>query len=400
MAEGPIRMRAAVLWAVGRAPEVVEVELAPPKAGEVLVRVAASGVCASDLHVVEGRLPEPLPLVPGHEAAGVVVAVGPDVGRVGVGDHVVLTILSSCGACPSCRRGRPNFCQRAVAMAASGCLADGTSRLSLNGRRLHHFNAVSSFAEYAVVPASAVVPIPAEVPLESAALIGCAVLTGFGAVVNTAAVPAGASVAVFGCGGVGLHCVQAARLVGATPIVAVDVQPARLELARRLGATHLVDASRQDPVAAVRAATGGGAAYVFEALGSEETIGQAWEATEVGGTTVVVGIVPRGRLIRLDPWNFMSEKVLRGCYLGSADIVRDVPRLVELYRRDRLRLDELVTARLPLTRVGEALDRLRAGEGVRSVIVPDGADVVPASPGPGGLREPGPGDRDAGPARR
>jgi Zn-dependent alcohol dehydrogenase len=398
MAEDRIRMRAAVLWAVGRAPEVIEVELAPPRAGEVLVRVAASGVCASDLHVVEGRLPEPLPLVLGHEAAGVVVGRGPGVRGVEVGDHVVLTILSSCGACPSCRRGKPNFCRRAAEMASRGCLADGTSRLSLEGRVLHHFNAVSSFAEYAVVPASAVVPIPTELPLESAALISCAALTGFGAVVNTASVPPGASVAVFGCGGVGLHCVQAARLIGATPIVAVDVQPARLELARGLGATHLVDASRQDPVAAVRRVTGGGAAYAFEALGSEATIGQAWEATEIGGTTVVVGIVPRGRLIRLDPWNFMSEKVLRGCYLGSAEIGRDVPRLVELYRQDRLRLDEMVTARLPLSRVGEALDRLRAGEGVRSVIVP--AQGAPPSSAPAGLLETGPGDGDAGPPER
>jgi S-(hydroxymethyl)glutathione dehydrogenase / alcohol dehydrogenase len=367
-----VRTLAAVLWEVGRPVEIAEVDLAPPREGEVLVKIAACGVCASDLHVVEGDLPEPLPLVLGHEAAGVVAKVGQGVDSLAPGDHVVLALVPSCGECDECRRGRPNFCRLGARMAASGTLADGTSRLSLDGTTLHHFNSVSSFAGHAVVPESVAVKIRDDVPLDTVALVGCAVLTGWGAVVNTARVPEGASVAVWGCGGVGLNIVQAARLAGAGPIVAVDVRPQSLDLARSLGATHALQAGPDvDVVHAVRDITNGGPDYGFEAIGREATIQEAWAAVGPRGTVVVVGIMPKGSTLELDPWQFFLEKTLKGSFLGSANVREDVPRLVDLYASGDLRLDELVDRRIPLEELPGAFDRLRAGEGLRQLVVFD-----------------------------
>lgn len=366
-----MKTRAAVLWQPRETVQILEVDLAPPKAGEVLVKVAACGVCASDLHVVDGHLPKEPPLVLGHEAAGVVVETGPQVERLTPGDHVVLALVPNCGLCRACRSGRQNFCERSGRMAATGTLADGTSRLSHDGTALHHFNAVSSLAEYAVVPESAAVPVRGDVSLEAAALCGCAVITGYGAVVNTARVETGATVAVWGCGGVGLNCVQAARLTGAAVIVAVDLTSEKLKAAERLGATVLVDAREQDPVDAVRRATYGGADYVFEAIGREEAIRQAWAAAASGGSVVVVGMMPRGSLLTIDPWPFIYEKKLLGCFLGSARIRVDIPRLLDLYADGRLALDELVSHRIPLEELPAAFDRLRAGESLRQVVVFD-----------------------------
>ena len=365
-----MRMQAAVLWAPGVPVEVREVELEPPRAGEVLVRLAACGVCASDLHVVDGDLPEPLPLVLGHEAAGVVVEVGPGVERPAPGDHVVLALVPSCGECASCRRGRRNFCELGATMAATGTLADGTSRLSADGRRLHHFNSVSSFAEYAVVPQSVAVSIRRDVPLDVAALVGCAVLTGYGGVFRTAGVEEGASVAVWGCGGVGLNVVQAARLAGARPIVAVDTRPEKLRLAERLGATHAVEAAPEtDAAAAVRELTDGGVDYAFEAIGREATIREAWDALRPGGTAVVLGLPPKGSTLTVDTWGFINEKTLKGSFLGSADIGEDVPRIVDLYAAGELNLDDLVSARLGLADLPAALERLRRGDALRQLVV-------------------------------
>ncbi|HEY7003953.1 MAG TPA: Zn-dependent alcohol dehydrogenase [Gaiellaceae bacterium] len=366
-----MKTQAAVLWKPGEL-EILDVDLAPPRAGEVLVRIAACGVCASDLHVVDGELPEPMPLVLGHEAAGVVVETGPRVASLAVGDRVVLALAPSCGECSECRRDRPNFCELGARMAAEGTLADGTSRLSLDGTRLHHFNSISSFAGHAVVPESAAVRIDGDVPLESVALIGCAVLTGYGAVANTAGVEEGATVAVWGCGGVGANVVQGARLAGASRIVAVDTRPEKLELARTLGATDSVHAAADvDVVAEVRDLTGGGPDYAFEAIGAESAIQQAWAAVRPGGTVVVVGMMPRGSMLTIDPAPFISEKTLKGSFLGSARIREDVPRLVGLYRSGELELDRLVSRRLPLAGLPDAFDRLRAGDAVRQVVVFD-----------------------------
>jgi S-(hydroxymethyl)glutathione dehydrogenase / alcohol dehydrogenase len=365
-----MKTHAAILWRPGDPVEIAEIDLAPPRDGEVLVKIAACGVCHSDLHVVDGTLPEPLPLVLGHEASGVVAEVGPGVESLVPGDHVVLALVPSCGRCAECLRGQPNFCEVGARMAESGTLADGTSRLRLEGATLHHFNAVSSLAGHAVVPESVAVKIRGDVPLDTVALIGCAALTGCGAVVNAAQVGEGASVAVWGCGGVGLNVVQGARLAGAEPIVAIDVRPEKLELARSLGATDVIRAGEaMDVVAAVKQATGGGPDYAFEAVGEEATIQQAWLAAGPRGTVVVVGIMPRGSSLTIDPWELLNEKSLKGSFFGSADVRADVPRLVDLYADGQLRLDELIERRIPLAELPAALERLRAGDGLRQVVV-------------------------------
>jgi Zn-dependent alcohol dehydrogenase len=257
-------------------------------------------------------------------------------------------------------------------MAAEGTLADGTSRLSLDGTTLHHFNSISSFAGHAVVPESAAVKIRTDVALHAAALVGCSVLTGYGAVANTAGLEEGATVAVWGCGGVGANVVQGARLRGAAQIVAVDTRPEKFELARTLGATDVVEAGAGvDAVAAVQDLTGGGPDYAFEAIGSERAIQEAWKAVRAGGTLVVVGIMPRGASLTIDPWQFMSEKTLKGTFLGSARIQEDVPHLIDLYQSGDLELDRLVSRTLRLDELPDAFDRLRAGEVVRQVVVFD-----------------------------
>jgi len=362
-------MRAAVLTGVNAAFRVAEVDLAPPRAGEVLVRVAASGLCRSDLNAITGkRTLVPFPAVIGHEASGVVVECGPGVERLREGDAVVLSIVPSCGSCGACAVRRTNYCAVAGAAMAAGALLDGTRRLSSGGRELHHFLTVSSFAQYAVVPESGAVALPKSMPLDQAALLSCSVVTGFGAVHNTARVVAGSRVAVYGCGGVGLNIVQGARLAGAGQIIAVDVSDDKLELARRLGATGTVDARTEDPVAAVRGLTGG-ADYAFEALGREETVQQAWASLDVRGQLVLVGLLPGGARITLDAGPFVSEQSVKGCYFGSADLHRDIPVLVGHYLRGDLDLDELITRRITLEQLEEAFDDLRAGLGARSVLV-------------------------------
>jgi len=364
-----VKMHAAVLAGVGQPFEVAEVDLAGPSAGEVLVQVAASGLCASDLNAIDGkRSLSPFPAVLGHEAAGTVVDVGPDVTRLTVGDPVIMSIVPSCGDCVYCRRGRPNYCLAASTAMKDGTLFDGTRRLSRDGQRLNHFLTVSSFAEYAVVPESGAVAIDPRMPLDRAALVSCAVLTGFGAVMNTAAVPPGARVAVFGCGGVGLNVVQAARLAGASRVVAVDVSAAKLDTARRFGATDVIDVTSDDPVAAIRDLLGG-VDFAFEALGREQTVRQAWNSLDVGGEAVVVGLMKHGATLTLDADPLVNEQRLRGCYFGSANLARDVPALVERYLAGELLLDELISQRIALNDLDSAFERLRNGEGARNVVV-------------------------------
>ena len=362
-------MNAAVLTGLGKPFEVHEVDLAPPGPGEVLVKVAASGLCASDLNAIDGkRTLVPFPAVLGHEAAGTVVETGPGVTRLHPGDPVVLSIVPSCGACASCARGRPNYCVTAGTAMDGGNLFDGTSRLSLNGQRLNHFLAVSSFAQYAVVPESGAVAVANNMPLDRAALVSCAVLTGVGAVLNTAKVPAGARVAVFGCGGVGLNIVQGARIAGAERIVAVDVTDDKLAVATRFGATDVVDARDVDPAQAIRDLAGG-VDYAFEALGREETVRQAWRSLDVGGEVIVVGLMRHGATLTIDANPLVNEQGIRGCYFGSSVLTRDVPALVDRYLAGDLLLDELISQRIGLDGLDGAFDRLRAGEGARNVLV-------------------------------
>lgn len=361
-------MRAAVLYEVGRPLVVEDVELLPPRGGEVLVRIAATGVCHSDLHYIKGDLVMPLPVVLGHEAAGIVEAVGPGVTSVRPGDRVVILFAPACGHCRYCDSGRPHLCE--MRYRVRGKMPDGTTRLRARGREVHHFTCVSSWAERAVVPEAGVLPIGPDVPLAAAALLGCAVTTGVGAVVNTARVVPGSSVAVFGLGGVGLNVVQGARLAGADTIIGVDLLDHRLEADRRLGATHTVNAGRADPVAEIRDLTQGGVDYAFEVIGRAATVRQAVDACARGGTAVVVGLPPSREELHLPgPAFVLDEKTLRACFYGSSRLRADIPRLLALYRAGRLALDELVTATFPLDQVNDAVAALDRGDGLRSVLV-------------------------------
>ena len=359
-------LRAAVLHAFGQPLVVEDLELDPPKAGELAVRMAASGVCHSDLHVAQGIHPTSLPVVLGHEGAGVVEEVGPGVADLAPGDHVLLTWLPYCGRCRQCVRGRPNRCENTAWYDAT--MEDGTCRFHRNGRPVHHYN-TSSFADRSVVPARTAVKVDASLPLTELALMGCAVMTGVGAVLNTAHVRPGDSVAVVGCGGVGLNVVQGARIAGAAAIVAVDVVPGKLELARELGATHVVDASAGDAVEAVRELVPGGVDHAFEALGRPETIDTTLALTGRGGQAVLIGMAPPGARVPLDALTTtLEERCVRGSWYGSCVPLRDLPLLVELYRSGRLRLDPLITT-CTLDDVNDAFRRMEAGETARSVIV-------------------------------
>jgi Zn-dependent alcohol dehydrogenase len=365
-------MKAAVLRDPAHPVVVEDVELDPPRAGEVLVRVAAAGVCHSDVRLADGELGEGRwPMVLGHEGAGVVEAVGEDVDHVAAGDHVALCFVPACRACRACRAGRPNLCEPAGRNSRAGTLMDGTSRLHSNGTPLQHALMTACFAERTVVAAAAAVKIPEELPLWQAALLGCGVVTGIGAVRNAARVARGEAVCVIGCGGVGLQVIAGARLAGAAPIVAVDRGPAKLELARSFGATDTVDASAGDAAAAVRELTDGGAQHAFEVVGSAGTIRLAWDSIRSGGQVVVVGLVPRGVEVSVPGIELLSEKTLRGTYYGSGDAARDLPELASLALAGRLDLAAAVTHTTGLDGVEEALDRLRRGEGARTVVIVD-----------------------------
>jgi S-(hydroxymethyl)glutathione dehydrogenase/alcohol dehydrogenase len=288
---------------------VENIDCQEPHTGEVLVRIAASGVCHSDLHVVHGSQTTNLPIVLGHEGAGIVEAIGPNVTRVKVGDHVVLSWVPYCGQCVFCLSGRPNLCSVAYAALAKGTLLDGTSRLSRFGKPIYHYSFISSFAEYSVVPEAGCVVIHPEIPLDKASLVGCAVMTGVGAAINTARVHPGSTVAVIGAGGVGLNVMQGAQLAGAATIIAVDIIPSKLARASVFGATHLINSKEVDAVAAVRELTNGlGADYTFEAVGHPITMRQCWEMARPGGTVVMVGIAGEGTELSLPANRVVREE--------------------------------------------------------------------------------------------
>jgi S-(hydroxymethyl)glutathione dehydrogenase/alcohol dehydrogenase len=360
-------MKAAVMRA-NRAPLCFEeVRIDEPGPGEVLVRTAATGVCHSDLHVIEGSLPVPPPSILGHEPAGIVEAVGAGVTDFAPGDHVIGCITAWCGACRFCTAGRPYLCPGQYAGRPPGA----KPRLSGgDGAPIAQFANLSAFAEKMLCPERSLVKIRSDVPLDRACLVGCGVTTGLGAVLNTVHVPAGSSVAVVGCGGVGLAAIQGARIVGAGTIVAVDTQPWKLELARKLGATHCADAKSGDPVAAVQAATGGGADFVFECLGSVPTVQQAVAMTGRGGTAVLVGLVPIAQLVPISAADLtLQEKKITGSYMGSNRFRFDMPKYLDFYLDGRLRLDEMISSRTPLGGLNDAFDRMRRGEAARQVIV-------------------------------
>lgn len=358
-------MRAAVLPAIPSALEITEVQIDKPGPREVLVRTVASGLCHSDLHFMEGKYSHDTPTIPGHEAAGVVEAVGSDVTMFAPGDHVIGCLSIFCGRCKYCLSGRPVLCTRQGLERT----AEQPPRLSRDGERIHQFLRLSAFAEWMLVNENTLVKIPEEMPLDRAALIGCAVTTGLGAVFNTAKVPAGSTVAVIGCGGVGLNCVQGAALAGAGRVIAVDTNPGKLELARDFGATDLVDATKGDPVEQVRELTDGGVEYAFEAIGLKVTAEQSFGMLERGGTATIIGMIPEGEKIELPGSDFLDEKKIQGSNMGSNRFRVDMPRYVDLYLQGRLKLDELVSARIGLDEVNAGFDAMRRGEVARSVIV-------------------------------
>ncbi|HET7899535.1 MAG TPA: Zn-dependent alcohol dehydrogenase [Candidatus Nanopelagicales bacterium] len=365
-------MRAVVFTGPGRPVEVREVDLAAPREGEVLVRIAGAGVCHSDLHVWKGEWPRQVPVVLGHEGSGEVVDVGPGVTGLRPGDHVVLSWIAPCGECRWCRAGHEARCTFAAEVVGpQGVLFDGTTRLSMDGEPVRHYLGVSSWAEYAVVPASGAIKVRDDAPLDVIALVGCAVATGVGAVLNTAKVEVGSTVVVIGCGGVGLSIVQGARLAGASRIVAVDLVAAKTGIALAVGATDAVDGSAYDAVDAVRDLLPEGADYAFDGIGHTATTEQAIRMLGLGGAAVLVGLPPSGARASFEPLVLteLDGRILGSNY-GSIRPARDLPWLVDRYVEGDLMLDELVTARRPLEAAGDALEQLATGQVLRTLLVP------------------------------
>ena len=363
-------MKAAILEEQGKPLVIGDLDVAAPRHGEVLVGVKHCGLCHSDLSIIDGVFPTEVPIVLGHEAAGVVEEVGPGVDSLQVGDHVVLSAVPPCGQCYGCVRGEPGTCANVIGIQTNS-LADGRTGLSRNGERVLRGVGVAAFAEKVVTPATGAVKIDADVPLDIVCVIGCAVQTGVGAVLNTAGVEEGATVLVMGLGGIGLSIVQGARLAGAARIVVSDPISARREKAVALGATDSVDPTKDDLATKVLDVTAGvGADYAFDAVGSSKLIETGVWATRAGGTTVCVGAAPLEESINVGPAALftIAEKKLLGCTLGSCNSLRDVPRLVALWKAGRLDLEALITARRPLSEINEAAADMRAGLGVRTVL--------------------------------
>ncbi len=365
-----MRFRAAVLPASGQSLAIDDVVVRALKPSDVLIRVAASGLCHTDLEVIEGSWPRPTPIILGHEGAGVVEAVGENVTVVRPGDHVIASWNPTCGHCFFCDRNEPILCEPYREAELNGHLIDGGSRLRSAGNEVHHFMHVSSHAEYCVVDETSAVPIPDDIPLDRACLIGCGVMTGVGAAMHIARVSMGSSVVVFGAGAVGLNVVQGASLLRADVIVAVDVSEQRLELASRLGATHLLDPKKDDVLTEVHDLTGGrGADYTFEAAGVTESVRGALEAARPGATVVILGKTNVDAEIALRFGSLLGEKRITRSSYGGARPRDDFPFLARSYLEGDLKLDELVGHRISLAEINEGFDAMRRGEFVRSVIV-------------------------------
>lgn len=373
-----MKIKAAVLNAMGAKPPYAQskplsietVELDPPGPGEVLVKVAAAGLCHSDLSVINGDRPRATPLVLGHEAAGVVEQAGPGVDDLAKGDQVSFVFVPSCGHCLPCQEGRPALCEPGAAANGKGELLSGARRLHRNGAPLYHHVGVSCFAEYATVSRRSLVKIDPDVPLDEAAMFGCAVLTGVGAVFNTAGVRPGQSVGVVGLGGVGLTAVLGALVAGARTIVAIDLNDQKLALARQLGATHAFNAGDPDCVAQAREATQGGVDAAIEIAGSVKALETAFKITRRGGQTVTAGLPNPTHMFPVPPVTLVAEeRTLKGSYIGSCVPARDLPRYMALYRQGRLPIDRLLSDRLKLEDINAGFDRLNEGKAVRQVVV-------------------------------
>ncbi len=357
-------MKAAVMYGVDQPLVIEDVDVDEPRATEVLVRTSATGVCHSDLHFMEGKYPMQCPAVLGHESAGVVEKAGAEVTRVQPGDRVVIAFIASCGHCDNCIQGRPFLCLNSQNLGRN-------DRLSMKDEPVTQFAGMGAFAQYQLVSENALVQVPADVPMEVASLVGCSVMTGVGAATNTARVQAGQTVAVVGCGGVGLNVIQGAVAAGASRVIAVDMLENKLAAAREFGATDVVDASTGDPVAQVKELVRGGVDYAFEAIGLTQTAEQCFEMAKRGGRAVIVGMLPFDSQVKLPGAAFLSEKGMIGSFYGSTRQTHDMAWLMELYRQGRLKIDELISRRYALAEINEAYAALKNGEVNRSVILFD-----------------------------
>jgi S-(hydroxymethyl)glutathione dehydrogenase/alcohol dehydrogenase len=358
-------MKAAVLHAPRTPMTIEEVSIEKPRRREVLIRTAAAGLCHSDLHFVEGSYPTPVPAVLGHESAGVVEAVGEDVTYLKPGDHVISCLSVFCGHCEFCLSGRMSICQEPEVRMPPGT----AKRLSWKGGHMNQFLNLSSFAEQMVVHEHALVKVRPDMPLDLAALIGCGVITGYGAVVHTAKVEPGSTVAVFGAGGIGLSTINGAAIAGAGRVIAVDRDPFKFDLAKTFGATDVVDAGAGDAVEQIKALTGGGVDYAFECIGLKQTAEQSFACLRPGGTATIIGMIPLGTKIELHGFDFLRERRIQGSLMGSNRFRTDMPRLIEFFMQGRLHLKEMVSQRIRLDQINEGFEAMKRGGTARSVIV-------------------------------
>jgi S-(hydroxymethyl)glutathione dehydrogenase/alcohol dehydrogenase len=358
-------MKAAVLHAARQPMTIEDIEIHKPGRREVLVRTAAAGLCHSDLHFIEGAYPTPTPVVLGHESAGIVEEVGEDVSYLKKGDHVISCLSVFCGHCEFCLSGHLSICQDPSVKMAPG----KARRLTWKGEHLNQFLNLSSFAEQMVVHEHALVKVREDMPLDLASLIGCSVITGYGAVAHTARIEPGSTVAVFGAGGIGLATINAAAIAGAGRIIAVDLDPFKLNLARAFGATDVVDASQGDTVKRINELTKGGVQYAFECIGLKSTAEQSFSCLRSGGVTTLIGMIPVGTKIELHGVDFLRERKIQGCMMGSNRFRTDMPRLIEFYLQGRLKLDQMVSARIRLEDINEGFAQLKTGGVARNVIV-------------------------------
>ncbi len=360
-------MKAAVFREIGQPLSIEEVQIDKPKGHEVLIKTAACGVCRSDLHYIEGNYAHPKPAILGHEAAGIVEKVGEQVSYVRPGDHVITCLSVFCGHCEFCVTGRPYICKNSETAREK----TEPSRITQSGKDINQYYNLSAFAEQMLIHEHALVKIREDMPLDRAALIGCAVVTGFGAVIHTAKIGVGSTVAIIGCGGIGLSAVNGAAIAGAGRIIAVDIQEAKLDLARQFGATDVVNATEGDPVEQINELTGGGVEYSFEALGLKETTEQAFRMLRPSGVATIIGMVPEGQMIEVDAAALLDDRKLQGSNMGSNAFRVDMPRFVEFYLNGKLHLDQMISKRIQIEQINEAFEELKRGDVARSVIVFD-----------------------------
>ncbi|HAR30244.1 MAG TPA: S-(hydroxymethyl)glutathione dehydrogenase/class III alcohol dehydrogenase [Gammaproteobacteria bacterium] len=367
-----MKTRAAVAFAAGKPLEVTTVELEGPRAGEVLIEIMATGICHTDAYTLSGADPEGLfPAILGHEGAGIVRDIGPGVTSLRPGDHVIPLYTPECRQCKFCLSGKTNLCGAIRETQGRGVMPDGTSRFSLGEDALHHYMGTSTFSNFTVLPEIAVAKIRPDAPFDKVCYIGCGVTTGLGAVINTARVEPGATVAVFGLGGIGLNVIQGARLVGADRIIGIDLNPAKEALARKFGMTDFLNPATVDNVVtAIVEMTGGGVDYSFECIGNVEVMRQALECCHKGwGESIIVGVAASGKEISTRPFQLVTGRVWRGTAFGGAKGRTDVPRIVDWYMNGKINIDDLITHTLPLERINEGFDLMHAGESIRSVVV-------------------------------